>query len=458
MNIQDLLVVKIGENIYGFDADKIQHILRVPTITNVPLSGKGILGISIILGKIISVIEPSVVLEEKEVLISNEEARILTISDEVAIVVDFVNEMIAVDEENFEESEDELVIGFYKKDDKIIQIIKPTKIVEKIDVLDYKPIVLDSFETDKKTAQTNNSDTERLLFFKVENEKFAIDIELLKEIIYIPEITPTTNSDILGVLTLRDEVISVLDLNTLLGFNSEIDKKTRALILWYGNKSVALLVDEVEMVEDASISQIESLPENFKDSKIEGLYKDNKEIISILSQTFIRDLIKKYHITEEDTKQDEEIKDLNMKELAVFKVSNEEYSFDIKDVQEIIKYDETTPLPEAPEFVEGLFNLRGNIIPIVSLQERLGFDKKIDDKTKIIVCNIDDEKIGLIVDDVSDIMFVEDKYISRTSNKESVFDEVVTLDEGKRVILNINLNKLINEETLENIKMVKEGN
>lgn len=457
MDIQDLLVVKIGSNFYGFDADKIQHILRVPTITPVPLVSREIVGVAVILGKIISILDSAVILKEGVVDIKNEDTRILTISDEAALMVDEVSEMITLNSENLEETngEDELILGFYKTDDKIIQILDSEKILENIDVLSYSAKHIDSLNNNEE-KNLITSETERFLFFKVQNEEFAIGIELLKEIIYIPEITPTTNSDALGLITLRDDVISVLDLNTILGFESDINSKTRAIIVWYENKSVALLVDDVEMVEDVDKNLIEKMPENFKDSNVEAVYKGEK-IVSILSKSFIANLIRKYHIKEENNEtQKDEIKELNMKELAVFKIDNEEYAFDIKNVQEIIKYSETTPIPEAPMYVEGLFNLRGSIIPIISLQERLGFEKKLDDKTKIIVCNLKDEKVGFIVDDVSDIMFIDDKNISKTSNKEAIFDEVITLDDGKRVILNINLDTLIDDESIEEIKMIKE--
>jgi len=457
MNIQDLLVVKIGSNFYGFDANKIQHILRVPSITPVPLVSSKILGVSVILGKIISILDSATILNEGLTDIKNENTRILTISDEAALMVDEVTEMITLNNENLEESngDEELILGFYKTDDKIIQILDSKKILENIELLSYSAKNIESLNNNKE-KNLITSETERLLFFQVQNEDFAIDIEFLKEIIYIPEITPTTNSDILGLITLRQDVISVLDLNTQLGFETDIKSKTRAIIIWYENKSVALLVDDVKMVEDVDKNLIEKMPENFKDSNVEAVYKGDK-IVSILSTSFIANLIRKYHIKEEndDIKKDE-IKELNMKELAVFKIDNEEYAFDIKNVQEIIKYNQTTPIPEAPMYVEGLFNLRGSVIPIISLQERLGFDKKLDDKTKIIVCNLKDEKVGFIVDDVSDIMFIDDKNISKTSNKEAVFDEVITLDDGKRVILNINLDTLIDDETIEDIKMVVE--
>jgi purine-binding chemotaxis protein CheW len=168
-------------------------------------------------------------------------------------------------------------------------------------------------------------------------------------------------------------------------------------------------------------------------------------------------LVKDYFINEKNEETMIKVeKEENMSEVAVFKISNEEYAFDIEDVKEIIRYEQITPIPEAPEFVEGLFNLRGSVIPVVSLQERLGFEKNIDDKTKIIVCNVQDDRVGFIVDDVSDILFIDDQNISQAKNKEAIFDEVINLDDGKRVILKISADKVLSEETLKNIKMASE--
>jgi purine-binding chemotaxis protein CheW len=142
-----------------------------------------------------------------------------------------------------------------------------------------------------------------------------------------------------------------------------------------------------------------------------------------------------------------------MTEVAVFQIANEEFAIGIEDVQEIIKYTQITPIPEAPQFVDGVINLRGVVIPIVSLPERLGFEKNIDSKSKILVCIINEERVGLLVDDVNEIMFIEDKFISKSDKEDALFSDIITLDEGKRIILKLQVSNILEDNILNNIKV-----
>ena len=141
-----------------------------------------------------------------------------------------------------------------------------------------------------------------------------------------------------------------------------------------------------------------------------------------------------------------------MRELAVFAIGKEEFAFDIESVQEIITYQEVTPLPESSEYIDGVINLRGSIIPVVNLPKKLDFDAQLTDKSKIVVCSIEDEKVGFLVDDVNDIMFIEDKFVSISKNTEALVKSTISLDDGDRVILELRLNKIISLEDLQNIK------
>jgi purine-binding chemotaxis protein CheW len=144
-----------------------------------------------------------------------------------------------------------------------------------------------------------------------------------------------------------------------------------------------------------------------------------------------------------------------MSEIAAFQINNEEFALNIDDVNEIIKYTEITPIPEAPQFIDGVINLRGVVIPIVSLPERLGFTKEIKPKSKILICDIKGEKIGLFVDDVNEIMFIEDRFVSKSSNENTLFSEVITLDEGKRVILKLRITEVLDDDTIDSIKTIE---
>lgn len=92
-------------------------------------------------------------------------------------------------------------------------------------------------------------------------------------------------------------------------------------------------------------------------------------------------------------------------QLVSFKLGKEEFGVDILKVQEIIKLIDITTVPNAPKFVEGVINLRGRVIPIIDLRIRLGMERKeLDNKSRIIVVELDSKTIGFIVDEVNEVL------------------------------------------------------
>lgn len=92
-------------------------------------------------------------------------------------------------------------------------------------------------------------------------------------------------------------------------------------------------------------------------------------------------------------------------QLVSFKIGNEEFGVNILKVQEINRMMQITKVPNAPEFVDGVINLRGRIIPIIDLRIRLGMAKKEQDKsTRIVVVELDGKTVGFIVDEVSEVL------------------------------------------------------
>ncbi|WP_299294383.1 chemotaxis protein CheW [uncultured Tateyamaria sp.] len=96
-------------------------------------------------------------------------------------------------------------------------------------------------------------------------------------------------------------------------------------------------------------------------------------------------------------------------ELLTFKLSDQEYSLDIMSVREIRGWTKATPLPHAPSFMRGVINLRGTVLPVMDLAERLGLPpKEHSDRHVIIVVKHEDTMTGLLVDAVSDIIALEE--------------------------------------------------
>jgi len=145
-------------------------------------------------------------------------------------------------------------------------------------------------------------------------------------------------------------------------------------------------------------------------------------------------------------------------QLVVFELENEKYGVDIASVEGIIKMQEITRLPHAPEFIEGITNLRGTIVPVVDLRTRFGLPSKEPTRdTRIVIANMDSSKVGIIVDAVTQVIRVpEDKIepppqMSVTIN--SAFIKNIAKLESELVIL-LDLGKVLSIEEREALSVM----
>jgi purine-binding chemotaxis protein CheW len=99
-------------------------------------------------------------------------------------------------------------------------------------------------------------------------------------------------------------------------------------------------------------------------------------------------------------------------QLVGFRLDNEDYAIAITKIQEIILMKPITRIPQVPDFIEGLINLRGSVIPIVNLRKRFGLlPREVDEETRTIVVNIHDKTVGCIVDAVTQVMRINREQI-----------------------------------------------
>lgn len=92
-------------------------------------------------------------------------------------------------------------------------------------------------------------------------------------------------------------------------------------------------------------------------------------------------------------------------QLVSFTIGKEEFGVDILRVQEINRMIEITQVPNSPEFVDGVINLRGRVIPVISLRKKLGLERIDHNRdTRIIVVDLNGKTIGFIVDSVSEVL------------------------------------------------------
>lgn len=152
---------------------------------------------------------------------------------------------------------------------------------------------------------------------------------------------------------------------------------------------------------------------------------------------------------------DEELGEENesFKQLVGFTIGEALFGVDILMVQEIIREAPITPIPDSPEFIEGVINLRGNIIPIIDLRRRLKLTKlkALSDDIWIIILNIEGRITGFIVDRVTKVLKVAPGWIKPAPDivvaglKSQYLSGVCKIDERLLVLLDFNRILMVDE-------------
>jgi purine-binding chemotaxis protein CheW len=141
------------------------------------------------------------------------------------------------------------------------------------------------------------------------------------------------------------------------------------------------------------------------------------------------------------------------REMLVFKLGSEEYGVDILKVQEIRGYEKVTPIPRSPDFLKGVVNLRGTIVPVIDLRIKFALpDPSYDSLTVVIVLRIAGRIVGAVVDGVSDVVQLAANDIKEPPRLGSIVDSSYlagVATQGGRMILALDIEKLLSAGELD---------
>ena len=134
-------------------------------------------------------------------------------------------------------------------------------------------------------------------------------------------------------------------------------------------------------------------------------------------------------------------------QVVAFKLRNEEYGFSILNVQEIKGLTDITRVPFAPDFVKGVINLRGSVLPVIDLKRRLGLeDTPYTANTRIVVVHYDEVSVGMLVDAVTEVRTIDNDDIDATRSVTTDSNVKFISGIGKvdnRLIILLNISEVI---------------
>lgn len=135
------------------------------------------------------------------------------------------------------------------------------------------------------------------------------------------------------------------------------------------------------------------------------------------------------------------------KQLVIFALAKEAYGVDISAVHEIIRMQAITKVPRAPDFVEGVINLRGKVIPVVDMRKRFGLTVSQQTKdSRIVVVDISNQEVGMVVDAVTEVLRIPAESVEPPSSVITTSDSAYLLGIAKledRLIILLDLEQIL---------------
>ena len=447
MQVQEILIIKNGIENYGISTEDINQISRVPTLMPLPLRPSGVRGLCAVSGSIVSLLDLNQLLDMKEVEYDAPNTRLISLNNEFAsnaLLVSEVFNTVEIQQENIEyiDKENDPVIGIYKYNEMLVQVLSLEILIEKINKVSIESKEVKQGKVKQEIEREEESN--RFLTFAMQDEKFALNIDYLQEILLadkdLTEIAGTSK-EVLGLITLREELLLVVDLREYYGFKTLKSEKNRILVASYEGKKVGLLIDSILDINNFLVSDIEYMPEAFEGSKISGVIHAKNSLISFFDNNVLEDIfLKNDAFIDQKIVENQKHAERDKMEVIVFKLLDKEYAFEVDSVDEIIDIVSYTDVAFSDDFVDGIINIRGQVVTVVSLYEHLNVTADIKENSKIIVCNIDDVRVGFIVESVSDILEVDEEDIREEESE--LFTHILHLDGGERLVLTMDVNSL----------------
>lgn len=317
------------------------------------------------------------------------------------------------------------------------------------------------------------------LIFKVSNNYYAILAENILEITRCSKLIVFEKMDknIIGLIEFRHAIINVLDVRTMLGLESAQSTENRQILVISINKMIyGLAIDEIIDITQLSISDINPLPYNSEKPFIKGVLSINSNQTAVIN---IEEMMKSLNLPIPES---EELKDKYdiipsaqkdslfpeiTKNTEVLKNEEKEYRFisfslgehlyclSLKYVKEFAKMSKLniTQIPYTPDFYKGIVNIRGEFINIIDIKPFLGInsDSQENQKSKIIVINSSELNLGIIVDEVFNMINISAQQIQAENSlkfekNKFILSELVL--ENNKIISIINIDKLLKDSSL----------
>ncbi|RUR35731.1 chemotaxis protein CheW [Vreelandella populi] len=490
-NSRQFVTFTVGSDVFAVEMQPVQEIIRVPEVVRVPLTPPSLNGLANLRGNVLPIIclRSLFSLEPREADDATR-ALVLNLGQPLGFVVDRVASVIMVEEDQIEPVSN---IQATINTNLLTGLLKQVGGHELVMIIDFAALISASFSENSLLQRVSSnagamslgdvdsddeaSDELQLVSFTVAEQEYGIAIDDVQEIVQIPDhivSVPKSASHVRGVMTLRQRLLPLVSLREMFCLPGQAtDERSRILVVSLAGMSVGIILDSVNEVLRVPAAQLEPMPPMLaRDqamAELTGLCRlnDGKRLVSVVSAERLlqhQSVQRVLNETDKEPSVDEELLDTgetdDEEQLVVFRLGNEEFGVPIDSVQEIVRIPENlTHVPKAPEFVEGVMNLRGVVLPVIDQRRRFGLPSiESNDRQRIMVFVINELRTGFIVDSVAEVLKISRSLIepapSLSVEQQRLFGRVANLPGNKRMIQLVEPRQLLADGELDALARV----
>lgn len=463
----EVILFKVDEEEFALRISNIKEIIRVPILKKIPNAPQYITGLCCLRGELLPVIDSRKLfsMHHKEF---DDSSRIIVTDihgKRIGLICDRVSEVITIEESAIKEPPSSIKgvhcgvinsILILNNGKRVVMLLDAEKIIKAYDLND----VTKEQHISVDILNGKDKEEEQIIIFNIGAGEYGFSINYVKEVIRVPAIinVPNSPSFIEGVFSIRNQLLAVVNLSKLLGMDfKQPDGYSRVVIINNGSFSFGIIVDKVSHVMVAPKTLFKENNKIVNSSYVKGIYNLNKSnrLIIMLDPLKLINSEEVNGISGIDCKErinDEPLyvgaEENSFEHIVVFKLGAEEYGIEINNVQEIKRMSEITSFPGSPQFIAGMVNLRGCVIPILNLRTLFNFqDLGPHDTSKFLVVEFKNKKTGIIVDSTSEVLRFSKSYLEEVTGvldgNNSYIDKIAKLNNGKRAVLILNLETVL---------------
>ncbi|MEJ0008666.1 MAG: chemotaxis protein CheW [Steroidobacteraceae bacterium] len=436
LSLSRFLTFRVDAQLYALRSEDISEVIRVPPLARVPQAPAALLGVANLRGSVLPVASLRELLGKAPApLGGSARVIVLDIGAPVAVLVDSVETLESPGTEQIHAGQGELSAG---GGERLLGAFSfgPGNQVAKI--LDIKPMLeaafsgrsvpkrrdrIDAGAPVAHSEATAAAETEALVTFDVAGQEFALPLEVVQEILPAPAaITAVAHSDavVLGLTSMRGALLPLLSLRALLGFaaGDAANDREKVIVMNLRGARIGLVADRARAIIAADSALVDPVPPVLAarvggESRIRSVYRGEagRRLISILSpeQLFREDVMQRLAVSgQAAAKQDGQSGAAAAAEsiFLVFRLGEVEFGLPIDTIVEVALVPaQITRVPKTPKFLDGVVNLRGEVLPVIDQRRRFDMSA-LENKEgrKLVVIRTERHRAGIIVDSVSEVL------------------------------------------------------